>query len=67
MAVEMTVALLMNYPSLYGKTFTEGANEWDEGVEFISNDLLLCLMLFTRFHYSVRTILDVSFFTDPRS
>jgi len=41
----------MSYPSLYGHMYEESANEWDSGMKFVTNDLLLCIMLFCRFPF----------------
>lgn len=47
----------MSYPSLHGDTYVEGANFYARNVEFKTNDLLLCIMLFTRIIYLIRAIL----------
>ncbi len=67
MILKMVLSLFMNYPSLYGSTYLEFGNEWVGGIAFNSNDLLLCMMLFCRFHYVIKILLSVSYYTDPRS
>lgn len=67
MILEILLSGVMNYPSLYGHTYTENANENSLDKQFITNDLLLCLMIFARLIYFIRSLLSVSFYTDPRS
>ena len=69
MLLYMVLALIMNYPSLYGHVYTENANSplVDPEIEFVTNDLLLALMVFFRYHFFVRVVLSISFYTDPRS
>jgi hypothetical protein len=67
MFFEMILNLIMNYPSLYGQTYIETANSKSAGIEFIVNDLLLCIMIFFRVIYFVRMILSFSIFFEPRA
>lgn len=67
MLLKMLLSLFMNYPSLYGHVYHEHGNEWDDGIPFYSNDLLLGIMLFCRFYYAINFLLSFSFYTDPRS
>lgn len=57
----------MGYPSLYGETYMEKENDFTTESIFITNDILLCIMIFARTHYLIRCILSSSFYTDPRS
>eukprot|EP00347_Sterkiella_histriomuscorum_P010523 403375958 len=61
------LTLLMGYPSQYGETYVEKENDFTTTSVFITNDILLCIMIFARTHYLVRCILQISFYTDPRS
>lgn len=67
MAFEIGLSLVMNYPSMYGDIYYEEASDFNKGMPFCLNDLFLCMMLFCRFQFLIRTILSVSFYTDPRS
>lgn len=69
MLLYMVLALIMNYPSLYGHVYRENANSplIDPEIEFVTNDLLLAIMIFVRYHFFVRVVLSISFYTDPRS
>eukprot|EP00347_Sterkiella_histriomuscorum_P019865 403340011 len=64
---ECLLTLLMGYPSQYGETYVEKENDFTTTSVFITNDILLCIMIFARTHYLVRCILQISFYTDPRS
>lgn len=66
-ALETFMSLVMNYPFLYGHTYQEDANNYSINKWFYSNDLLLCFMIFCRIHFLIRTILSISFYTDPRA
>jgi len=57
----------MNYPSLYDHYYYENANNFSEGYAFITNDLLLCIMMFLRIRYLVKIVVDISYYSDPRS
>lgn len=57
----------MPYPSLYGSTYIETANDTSKGAVFITNDLLLCFMMFLRIHFVVRALTQMSFYTNPRA
>ena len=63
----MMLTFIMNYPSLYGETYTESANKASAGIEFVTNDLLLALMIFIRLIYFIRWVLSISVFTEPRA
>lgn len=65
--LEMLLSLAMPYPSMYGDTYIETANDFSNGVTFYSNDILLCMMIFCRIHFILRSLLKISFFTDPRA
>lgn len=67
MMLEILLSLVMPYPSLYGETYIETANDFSNNVSFYSNDMLLCIMIFCRVHFVLRAILKISFFTDPRA
>jgi hypothetical protein len=67
MACEIMMSFVMNYPTFYGKVYYEEADDLDWGMPFSNNDLLLCMMLFFRFHFMIRTVLSFSFYTDPRA
>lgn len=67
MLLECMVSLAMPYPSMYGESYIETANDFSNGISFYSNDMLLCVMIFCRIHFVVRSILKISFFTDPRA
>mmetsp|Transcript_25164 Transcript_25164/g.18951 ORF Transcript_25164/g.18951 Transcript_25164/m.18951 type:complete len:103 (+) Transcript_25164:461-769(+) len=67
MTLELLGALVTNNPLFHNKTYQEPYNERVVGIEFQWNDLLLGLMLFTRFHYLVRATLSFTSWTDPRS
>eukprot|EP00347_Sterkiella_histriomuscorum_P003133 403365464 len=65
--LEVLLSLVMSYPSLYGSTYIETANDFSNGRIFITNDLLLCFMIFCRVHFFVRGIIQLSFYTNPRA
>lgn len=67
LTLEVLTTLLMGYPSLYGDTYIEENNDFSEGYEFISNDILLALMIFARSHYLLKMILIASAYTEPRA
>jgi hypothetical protein len=67
MVFEMLICLVMNYPSLYGETYIETANDFSNGKIFYSNDVLLCFMMFCRVHFVLRALVQLSFYTDPRA
>lgn len=67
MLFTILTTLIMNYPSQYGEFYQENANEFVEGKKFVTNDILLCLMLFLRFPFFFRTMLSISVYTDPRA
>jgi len=54
MVIEILLSLFMSYPSLYGNTYIENANDKDKGVEFVTNDLMLCFMIYARLHFLIR-------------
>jgi hypothetical protein len=57
MVFQCLLTLIMMYPSLYGDVFTEDNNVNTIDKIFITNDILLCAMIFARFHYLLETIL----------
>jgi hypothetical protein len=57
MMFEIIISIVMPYPSLYGVTYTEGANPFCIDKVFYSNDLLLCFMMFFRVHFVLRGLL----------
>jgi len=57
----------MSYPSLYGDKYIETANDLSNGKEFVTNDLMLALMIFSRLHFLCRAIIQMSFYTNPRA
>ncbi|CDW84960.1 small-conductance calcium-activated potassium channel protein [Stylonychia lemnae] len=65
--LEILLSLVMSYPSLYGDVYIETANDWSNGKEFVTNDLMLCLMIFCRLHFLCRAIIQLSFYTNPRA
>ena len=67
MFLEILVCLFMDYPTLYGHTYIEEADDWDKEVPFLTNDILFCIMLYCRYFFAIRTLLSFSFYTDPRS
>ena len=54
---ECLITLLMGYPSLYGETYMEKENDFTTDSVFITNDILLCIMIFARIHYLIRCVL----------
>lgn len=64
---ECLLTLVMPYPSLYNKTYTETADEKDIGVEFQWNDFLLCWCIMFRIHFLLRTLLSLSDYTEARA
>ncbi len=67
MLFEIALSLCMNYPSLYGNVYYEYGNPWSLNIPFVTNDLLLCGMLFCRFHFFVRAVLCMTMLTGPRA
>jgi potassium intermediate/small conductance calcium-activated channel subfamily N protein 2 len=67
MFLEILMSLVMPYPFLYEKTYSEDANAFSVGLLFEWNDFLLCFMIFCRLPYLIRTILSNSKFADPRA
>ena len=67
MILECLITLIQCYPSLYGHTYMEEYNMFDPDTVFITNDILLMLMIFMRIHFLVICILSTSFYTEPRS
>lgn len=65
--IEILLSLVMSYPSVYGSTYIETANDFSNGKIFITNDLLLCFMIFCRMHFLVRAIIQLSYYTNPRA
>ncbi len=57
MLIEIILCFIMSYPSLYGSTYIEEANNGSIGVEFVTNDLLLALMIICRLHFVVRAFI----------
>jgi hypothetical protein len=66
---EIALSLCMNYPSLYGNIYHEYGNSYSSypPVPFRLNDLLLCAMLFCRFHFFLRAVLCMTMLTGPRA
>lgn len=71
MVFEILLTFIQSYPSLYGETYVETANEFAAAFEagldppldvvyFNTNDLLLCIMIFTRIHFFLRAAINVS-------
>jgi hypothetical protein len=54
--IEILLSLVMSYPSLYGSVYIETANDFSNGKEFVTNDLMLCFMIFCRLHFLCRAI-----------
>ena len=54
---EILTTLVMPYPSLMGSTYVERANDFTHNVQFYTNDLMLCFMIFLRIHFLVRAAL----------
>ena len=67
MVLELLLCLIMNYPSLYGSTYIETANSYSEGINFYTNDLLLCIMLFARTPYWINCVISTSKYLEPRA
>ena len=59
--------LVMPYPGIQGHTYKEESNDFVVGIEFQWNDFLLCFMILIRLVYVIRTTIDMSVYTDPRS
>lgn len=64
---EIVTATISPYPFLYGVEYTEVHMYEDKTKSFPLNDLLLALMIFARVYFIAKSILSISFFTDPRS
>lgn len=67
MIIEILLSLVMNYPSLYDSTYSEGANSASANIQFYTNDLLLCIMIFVRARYWVNFIINTSKYVEPRA
>lgn len=67
MILELLLCLIMNYPSLYGHTYTETANSFSKDILFVTNDLLLCIMLFVRAPYWINVVISTSKYLEPRA
>ena len=66
---EMFTYLFMPYPFLTTLTYEEVGNSYteDAGAIFFVNDVLLCIGIFARIYLLTRTIMSVSWYTDPRA
>lgn len=70
MTFEVLISIIMSYPSQYGMYYTEtDDNNYVSPPyqQFITNDLLLCIMIFCRIHHLVKILLMASQYTEPRS
>lgn len=67
MIIEISLTLVMSYPSLYNSTYYESANTASKDIAFYTNDLLLCLMIFLRLPYWIKFVISTSKFVEPRA
>jgi Ion channel len=67
MIIEVCAVLVQPYPFLQGVIYKEAHMYGDKSANFEVNDLLLCWMIFSRVYFYARSILSLSFYTDPRS
>jgi len=67
MLKEILMILISPYPFFYGITYEERHMHENRSGIFQLNDLLLCFMIFLRVYFLARTVLSISFYTDPRS
>lgn len=67
MILELLLCLIMNYPFLYNHYYNEGADSFSAGIDFVTNDLLLCIMLFLRLPYWLDAVISTSKYLEPRS
>jgi len=67
MIVEVCAVLIQPYPFLQGVMYKEEHMYGNNSNKFQVNDLLLCWMIFSRVYFYARSILSISFYTDPRS
>ena len=67
MIVEVCAVLIQPYPFLQGVLYKEEHMYGNNSNKFQVNDLLLCWMIFSRVYFYARSILSISFYTDPRS
>ena len=79
MVFEMVLTFIMVYPNLYGVTYHESTNMFQ--VSFVSsnypdvpipvaydvNDLILSIMIYVRFHFLIRAVLNLSEHKQPRA
>lgn len=67
MIVEVCAVLIQPYPFLQDVLYKETHMYGDASAKFQVNDLLICCMIFFRVYFYARSILSMSFYTDPRS
>lgn len=66
MLKEIAMVIISPYPFFYGYTYNEYHMYGDKSGTFLVNDLLLCFMIFLRVYFVARSILSISYYTDPR-
>lgn len=67
MCKEIGMVIITPYPFFTGLTYNEYHMYENKSDTFQVNDLLLCFMIFLRVYFVARSILSISFYTDPRS
>lgn len=67
MILECLMVLVQPYPFLQGVTYYETAMFANQKAEFKLNNFLISCMIFFRIYFYARSILALSFYTDPRS